>query len=256
MGTVESVPATRLLERLVVEVRRLLGPDVLGVYVHGSYVAGDFAPARSDVDLAVVLVRDPTEELVAPLRRMHADVVADYPDWSDRVEVEYLSPDAIRDCVSGPRPMIRISPGEPVHLVTADRHYLPNWYAVRRQGRALYGPAPATLLAPISDADLHAVVGEHLAQWPHWVRQCARPGQQAYAVLTVCRAACLLNTGAQVSKRRAAAYGRRAFAEWTELIGWAENWWYGGGRDDEPDRGKDVVAFVVAVVDRVALPSR
>ncbi|HEY8416098.1 MAG TPA: aminoglycoside adenylyltransferase domain-containing protein [Thermaerobacter sp.] len=40
-------------------VRRLLGPDMVGVYLHGSLALGGFNPRRSDVDLLAVSRRDP-----------------------------------------------------------------------------------------------------------------------------------------------------------------------------------------------------
>jgi len=32
--------------------------------------------------------------------------------------------------------------------------------------------------------------------------------------------------------------------EWEELITWADDWWYGGGRDDAAERLADVTAFI------------
>lgn len=49
--------------------------------------AGDFQPERSDVDLLAVVADDPSD-LVGALRAMHERLVADHPEWTDRVEVE------------------------------------------------------------------------------------------------------------------------------------------------------------------------
>jgi hypothetical protein len=56
---------------------------------------------------------------------------------------------------------------------------------------------------------------------------------QAYAVLTLCRAAEALATGRQVSKLAAANAGRSRYPEWSTLIDWAQDWWYHSGSDLE-----------------------
>ena len=48
--------------------------DLVGVYVYGSLVTGDFSPARSDIDVVVMLDREPDEAAVRELRRLHAEV--------------------------------------------------------------------------------------------------------------------------------------------------------------------------------------
>jgi Aminoglycoside adenylyltransferase, C-terminal domain len=69
-------------------------------------------------------------------------------------------------------------------------------------------------------------------------------GAQAYAVLTLCRAAEALATGRQVSKLAAANAGRSRFPEWSALIDWAQDWWYHGGSDLDQGRFEDVLRFV------------
>ena len=92
---------------------------------------------------------------------------------------------------------------------------------------------------------MHEALLAHVRDWPTWVEEMTGPGGQAYAVLTVCRAACRLTTGAQVSKRAAAAWARAAWPDdRADLVAWAERWWYAGGRDDEPSRLPEVTRFV------------
>ncbi len=47
---------------------------LLGMYLHGSLVTGDFAADRSDLDLLAVLDIDPHENLLAVLASLHADL--------------------------------------------------------------------------------------------------------------------------------------------------------------------------------------
>nr|WP_239579127.1 aminoglycoside adenylyltransferase domain-containing protein [Microlunatus panaciterrae] len=143
--------------------------------------------------------------------------------------------------------MARISPGEPIHLVEASRHYLLNWSSALEHDHALVGATPTALLPVINWSTVHQIVLEHLEQWPEWVSEARRPGTQAYAVLAVCRAAATLALGRQVSKRAGADYGVRFLPGHAPLIGWARDWWYGRGSDDDIDRFVEVVSFVRSV---------
>jgi hypothetical protein len=73
------------------------------------------------------------------------------------------------------------------------------------------------------------------------------PGAQAYAVLTLCRAAATLDTGRQVSKRAAAAYAAASMPEHAPLIKWARDWWYGSATDADADHFPEVVRFVKSI---------
>ncbi len=242
-----------LLDRLAADLDAELGEKLLGLYVHGSWVVGDFHFGRSDLDLMAVLADDPTEVTLTTLSRVHDKLVNDHPEWREHVEVDYVSTDAVRDALEGKdaRAMVRISPGEPIHLTPATSHYLLNWYAAERQGQILLGAAPGDILPEISSDQVRWAVLDHLRQWPSWVEEARSPGAQAYAVLTICRATAALDYGRQISKRAAADYGIEQLPQWASLIEWARDWWYGGGRDDESERFTDVANFVREVTANV-----
>jgi len=62
----------------------VLGAELQGLHVCGSYAGGDFAPERSDLDLLAVLDSDPTQGLADSLGAVHDAVAADHPRWRDR----------------------------------------------------------------------------------------------------------------------------------------------------------------------------
>jgi hypothetical protein len=140
--------------------------------------------------------------------------------------------------------MARISPGEPLHLVSATGHYLLTWYAARTRGLVLRGPAPDAIIPAIGADEFRAAVVEHVTRWPEWILDHRTVGSQAYAVLTLCRALQSLSEGRDVSKRQAARYGIEELPRWAELIRWAEAWWYHGGSDSAPGRLPEVIRFV------------
>lgn len=243
----------QVLDRLTQELTKALGGDLVGLSVHGSYVAGDYHAGRSDLDLLAILAQDPTEATLAKLGQVHDGLARDNSDWADHVEVDYVSAAAVRDVLVGGRvhAMARISPGEPLHLVDAASHYLLNWQSAQEHGQVLVGSSARDLLPPIEGERIRQVVLDHLRQWPEWASEMRQPGSQAYAVLTVCRGAATLDTGGQVSKRAAAAYGLTHFPGWSPLIEWARDWWYAGGSDAEPDRLPEVARFVTEVTSTI-----
>jgi hypothetical protein len=236
-----------LLSRFAAGLGEELGEELLSLSVHGSWVAGDFKLGRSDLDLLAVLAHDPDEHTLARLKTLHEAITAEAPEWDDHVEVDYVSVDAVAGVLAGDgheRSMVRISPGEPIHLLPARRHYLLNWRAARDHDDGIVGRSPVDVLPPIPDELVREVVVEHARQWPAWVKDARTPGFQAYAVLTMCRALAFLRTGRQWSKHMAALSEKELMPEWRQLIDWADDWWYGNGSDTTPHRSSDVTAFV------------
>jgi predicted nucleotidyltransferase len=236
-----------VLTRLAAELAEVLGDDLLSLALHGSWALGDFAPGRSDLDVLAVMATDPTAATLAGLDDVHARLGTDFPEWNGHVEVDYVSVRAVEAVVQGiaeSHPMIRISPGEPLHEVDVTRHYVLNWAAALQADQPIAGAAPSTVLPAIDRRLIHQVVLQHVRAWPEWVHDMQAIGAQAYAVLTLCRAAETLATGRQVSKLAAANAGRSRFPEWSALIDWAQDWWYNGGSDFDHGRFEDVRRFV------------
>ncbi|MBA2772968.1 MAG: DUF4111 domain-containing protein, partial [Nocardioidaceae bacterium] len=149
------------------------------------------------------------------------------------------------------RLIVRISPGEDIHLLPATSHRLLTWASVRGAGRPLIGLPPSELLPPIDPARVRSAALDHVRDWPSWVLQMRHPGGQAYAVLTLCRALHLFVERSQVSKLRAANYAIAALPDRAELIVWARDWWYAGGSDDDESRHREVTGFVQDVSARI-----
>jgi hypothetical protein len=106
-------------------------------------------PGRSDLDVLAVMATDPTTATLAVLNDVYARLDADFPEWSGHVEVDYISVEAVKAVVQGTdesHPMIRISPGEPLHVVEASRHYVLNWAAAIQADQPIAGAAPSTVL--------------------------------------------------------------------------------------------------------------
>ena len=248
-----------LVDEVSAKLSSALGERLLSLSAHGSWVAGDFVPDRSDVDLLALLSADPSGDTLERLARVHAGLVQEQPESFDRLEVDYVTPEAVQDVLRDTgrvHQMARISPGEPLHLTEASRHYVLNWSSALEHDRVLSGVSPRELLPPIGMELVQSAVIRHLEQWPGWVLDMRSPGAQAYAVLTVCRAAATLESGHQVSKRVGAVQALAAMPDSAALIDWARQWWFDGGSDHDPDRYVEVVEFVQRVGPRLVASYR
>lgn len=229
------------------EIRQALGERLLGLYLHGSVVSGDFAPGRSDLDLLAVLADDPDTDVLARLADVHTRVATEHVAWQGRIEVEYVGLGALSDAASSGPPahtLARISPGEPLHLLPSSPHRLLGWDTVGRTGQVVLGPPAAELIPRFDPRAVRRAALEHVRDWPAWARDMHLVGGQVYSVLSVGRAYCLFVLGAQYSKKRAAVEVAAAEPRWAEVVTWAMRWWYAEGSDDAAVRPDEVVAFV------------
>lgn len=123
-----------LLEQLLSEVQKIFGKKLIGFYLFGSLVTGDFERGSSDIDLVAVTASDIDEQELEELQQMHRDFVdKKNKEWDDRIEVAYLSVTALKTfkvrATVAQRYSLRLVPGHPVEpqvLVTPrPRHGLP-----------------------------------------------------------------------------------------------------------------------------------
>ncbi len=86
----------RLLDSLLSRMRHILPEKLVGLYLYGSLMTGDFDPETSDIDLLAATLSDISEPEFEALHAMHQAFARDNPEWEDRVEVAYLSMTALR----------------------------------------------------------------------------------------------------------------------------------------------------------------
>jgi predicted nucleotidyltransferase len=207
------------LESLLSEIHLVLGRDLVGAYLYGSYVSGGFDPGVSDLDLVVVTApRVETIDLAA-LERVHADFASHHPEWDDRIEVAYLGRKALASFRTSQGPVAVISPGEPFHLRSEPPSaWLQNWYLVRETGLALYGPDPTAIIPLVAWSEFVTATRRYAGEMGKRSVEALTPGALAYGVLTMCRALMTVRTQRHVSKEEAAAWTRERMPEWASLI--------------------------------------
>lgn len=210
-----------VLNELRTNIASALGDDLVGLYLFGSLVHGDFTDGVSDLDLVAVTRRVVTEADIDRLREMHRQLVRRHPEWDDRIEVAYQSVHGLRTFRTERTPMGIISPGEPLHRVEAGYEWLMNWYFVLDHGITLMGPPPASIIPPIPREEFVEATRAHAREFTRRVQSVDSQRGESYAILTVCRALYTHHTGELVSKATAARWVRERHPEWSSLIAMA-----------------------------------
>ncbi len=216
-----------LIELILSSLQHILGAKLIGLYLHGSLVIGDFDPGISDIDLVAALSMQIDEREFAALQTMHSDIVQQYREWDNRIEVCYISLAALNTVRSRTSQIANISPGEPLHMRESTREWLSNWYLVREKGAALFGPSPKEFIEPISKEEFIQAIKAHARAWGEWIHDMHTWKGHAYAILTMCRALYTCTNGEQVSKKQAGLWVQQTLPQWSQLIRnaflWREN---------------------------------
>lgn len=218
-----------LLDLLLEGVQAVLGDRFAGLYLHGSLAAGEFDPARSDVDFLVAATAELPAGQILALAAMHERIAAASPRWAAVLEGSYIPLDALRryDPANAEHPHLSMGGGLRVERHDAGGVILR--HTLREQGIALAGPPPHTLIDPVTPGDLRrAVVDLFHSWWAPMIDDPVRlrpPAYQSYAVLTMCRILYTLHHGAVVSKPVAARWAEEELGgRWAALIDRALAW--------------------------------
>jgi len=213
-----------VLAQLTDGLRSILGGQLVGIYLYGSLITGDFAPGVSDVDLVVIMTAALDSVKFKALRKLHQSVVERYPEWHDRLELAYISGAALRSFRHQTSTIGIISPGEPFHLLEAGSDWLISWHALREDGQALLGPPIESLIDEISTDEYLSAVSEHISRYRDSVKKPHNKSALSYIILTVSRGLYTLSHGEPASKIKAAAWAKGRLPHWAALIDRALTW--------------------------------
>jgi hypothetical protein len=249
-----------VLVALVDGVQAAIGKRLVGAYLHGSSVAGDF-DRHSDVDFLVAVGAPLTWEELRELQALHIRLYDGSPPWAQRLDGSYVPlPILRRDDGAGTKlPYIDNGSRRFVASVHCNREVI-RWM-VRERSITLAGPDPRELIDPVSAASLRRQVLLDMRLWAKEIE--ADPdamdnrSYQPYAVLSYCRMLSTVERGGVVSKPTAARWAVAALGpEWAGLIERAQ------AQRDDPARGVRQKAdpadlaqthrFIDAVLARVA----
>ncbi len=213
-----------VLDLLIPGLKSALQKQLVGIYLYGSLIAGDFDAGISDIDLVVVLKEELDDRRFQDLQQLHARIIDAHPQWLDRLELAYISQAGLRDFRQRASTIGIISPGEAFHRLQAGRDWLISWRQLREDGIALHGPGIETLLGPISTDEYLAAVKEHIGAYRDFLQSETSKRDLSYVVLTVARGVYTVRHRRAASKRIAAEWAKRCFPKWSGLIDKAWIW--------------------------------
>jgi predicted nucleotidyltransferase len=235
----------KLLVELTSVMKQTLKAKLLGVYLSGSLVLGDFDSRVSDIDLLAVVDEDITNDELVGLESMHQAFIGRHPDWEDRIETAYMSLGALSRYRTEDCRVVNISPGEPMHFTMSSSYWLMDIYTVQERGKTLFGLSPDHYIPRITRDDLVQTVRDYFKRWPEQVRQAITRGEQAYVVLTLARNLYAQVNGEQISKPGGAAWARDRYPQWAGLLERALQWRQEARHDSTEDSQshKEVIRF-------------
>lgn len=227
MKTISPTPypdVNEILKLLLISVQRVLGNQLVGMYLYGSLSSGDFNPKSSDIDFLVVTTSTLSDKAIAELRSMHERIWKSGLKWASKLEGSYIPKRDIRRHDPRSAPCPTVNEGE-FYLDQRGSDWIIQRYVIREQGIVLAGPDPKLLIDPVGPEDIRRAVKGVLQEWwfpmledPSWLKNHGSE-YHAFAILTMCRALYALDYGAIVSKPRAARWAQRDLGDrWGRVI--------------------------------------
>ena len=232
-----------LLRVLLDEVQHVLRGHFVGLYLEGSLANGDY-DQDSDVDFVVVTDQEISDVDFEALQAMHERLDGQTALRSLNLEGSYISRPALRR--SDPKHASHLNlewgSGERLKRVFHDETWNIQRYILRERGITIVGPAPRTLIDPVSPDDLRQAMLAVLRGWATHVlehaNEIAYREYQSYTVLSICRILYTLEQGEVVSKAKAAEWMKQRAGDcWGGLIDRA---WIGRHNPHLPASSEDI----------------
>jgi hypothetical protein len=210
-----------VLDGLVRSVSGILGHDLFGFYVTGSFAlgAGDL---QSDCDFVAVVRGQVTPEQERALRALHDELPTRPGHWTKHLEGSYAPRADLETLDALGRDWLYIDHGWREMQWDPHCNRLEHRWLLRERGVPLVGPDPRAFVAEVPGdrlsaqmrSDIESFVPELLA-WTTFDVAWA----QRYAVTSLCRMLHTLDSGEVVSKPAALGWARDTLdPAWRDLI--------------------------------------
>src|SRR5215469_15412366 len=129
-----------MLAEWVEGLRRLLGRNIVGLYLSGSLAYGDFVPERSDIDLQAVVRSPLVQDELKSIEQLHKDIERRGARWKDRAECSYVPLELLRELTPPATPRPWWGFGTFYAEAPAGNEWIINHYLLSKHGVALEGP--------------------------------------------------------------------------------------------------------------------
>ena len=220
----------QIVEALTKAVGETLEQNLLGIYLRGSLVTGDFNPETSDVDLLIVVKQDLTQSDFEQLDTMHKKIQTLPNLYANEVELAYVPIGDINGFVPRKK-YISLERGEQLRWKNLRYNWAVEFWAVREHGLVVVGPEPKTFIEPIPMQHVADSIRLELGAWLEYVDSWDNPGWQThagelrFAVETMCRVMYTLENLELCSKPVAVRWALEHLPpQWKELMLKSQSW--------------------------------
>jgi len=219
--SVKQIPAklSDLLESLATSFPAILGRNLVGIYLYGSFTSAAFNPKRSDIDCIVVTRRDLSN---AQFRKLDAWLaqMAELNPWTARLQIIFLVQNEL---------LVMNSSGSLYQFGVLQRTGSDGnpiiWRDFLRSGAVLFGPRPEAFLPEITPEIFLQALRRELGYLREEISEKRTsewrdvPMYRAYVVLTVCRILYSFNKNAITSKPAAAKWAIKHLPkQWSKIV--------------------------------------
>lgn len=223
-GPTQYPEINQTLDLLLSSAKKVLGNQLVGMYLYGSLSSGDFNAETSDIDFLIVTTSTLSDKTIAELKAMHHRIWKSGLKWASKLEGSYIPKRDIRRHDPRSAPCPTVNEGK-FYLDKRGSDWIIQRHVIREYGLVLAGPDPKTLIDPVSPEDIRHSVKGVLHEWwlpmledPAWLKNHGSE-YHAYAILTMCRALHALKHGMVVSKPMAAKWAQRELGDrWSKVI--------------------------------------
>jgi hypothetical protein len=211
-----------LLADLLGHWRRILGSDLVGAYVQGSFAlgAGDL---HSDCDFLVATRDRLTDDQQAGLRALHAEVPHREGHWVHHLEGSFAPAAELASVGWLGRQWLFVDHGWDTMQWDDHCNRAYTRWILRERGLTLAGPEPTTWMEsvpePVLRQESKAAMPTLLDDLATWIDIDAVAWGQRYAVVTACRSLYTIETAEVASKTGALEWAqRRLDPRWRPLL--------------------------------------
>ncbi len=209
-----------VLEQLTAGVGGVLGEDLVGLYLQGSFAVGD-GDEHSDVDFIAVTEDVPGPGQVAELQALHQRLFALESPWAQHLEGSYAPREQLRRFDRSRAPWWYVDNGATELVLDNHCNTAVVRWSLRERGVVLAGPPPTELVDPVAPAELREDILWAMDEWKDWLDAHGPWSRrlQTLVVLSYCRMLQSLETGTVTSKREAGEWAAGALdPAWNGLV--------------------------------------
>lgn len=164
-----------LLNEFTQNTRRIIGDNLVGIYLHGSYVMGCFNPKKSDLDFIIVV----NEKMDDASKRAFMDMVTELNERGPAkgIEMSIVTKDVCKPFVY-PTPFelhfsvmhlgwYRDNPEDYIQKMNGtDKDLAAHFTIIGKRGKCLYGQAIEDVFAEVPQNDYMDAIWDDIAEAP------------------------------------------------------------------------------------------